>query len=117
MRVPLDENVPGSVARLLRERGHDVLAAKESLRGAGDRVVLARAEAERRVVVTQDKDFGELAFRVRLPSACGVILFRMEGADPAVVVRRMLEVVVGREDWTGHFAVVTKSRIRLRALP
>jgi len=45
----LNENMPGTVLRVLRERGHDVLSAKESMRGAPDEEVLARAQREQRL--------------------------------------------------------------------
>jgi len=77
MKLILNENMPATVVQLLRDRGHDVLAVKETLRGEDDPTILARAQAETRIVVTQDKDFGELAFRRGLPAQCGVILFRL----------------------------------------
>ena len=78
MRFLANENVPGAVVAALREHGHDVFWIKESMRGAGDPIVLAHAQTERRVVVTLDKDFGELAFRSRLPAQSGVILIRLD---------------------------------------
>jgi predicted nuclease of predicted toxin-antitoxin system len=117
MRWIADENVSGTVIRTLHELGHDVLSVKELMRGAGDPKILALAQAERRVVVTHDKDFGELAFRFGLPAACGVILFRLSGVDPASDNRRMLEVLQSGVDWTGHFAVATEDRVRIRPLP
>ena len=87
------------------------------MRGAGDAAVLARAQTEVRVVLTQDKDFGELAYRVGLPAGCGVILFRLTGDDPAADGRRMIAAVETRADWSGAFAVVTAQRLRVRPLP
>jgi len=90
MRVLVNENIAATVIQELRHRGHDVLSAKESMRGAPDDVILARAQAEKRLLITQDKDFGELARVSGLPAACGVNLFRMpmpghsrlDGASP-----------------------------------
>lgn len=82
MRWLADENVAATVIRELRQRGHDVLSVKESLRSESDDVILARAQTEQRIVVTHDKDFGELAYRSRLPATCGVVLLRLSGADP-----------------------------------
>ena len=117
MRLLANENVSATVIHTLRQRGHDVLSAKESMRGKSDSAVLQRARQEERLVVTHDKDFGELAFRNCLPAECGILLFRLSGADPASDSRRVLEAIESRQDWTGHFAVVTDDQIRIRPLP
>jgi predicted nuclease of predicted toxin-antitoxin system len=117
MRFLANENVTGTVIQGLRQRGHDVLSVKESMRSERDDVILARAQAELRIVVTHDKDFGELAFRSQLPASCGVILFRLAGSDPDTDNQRILEALESRTDWTGHFSVITDNRIRMRALP
>ena len=87
------------------------------MRGAGDREVLARAQEEGRLVVTFDKDFGELAYRFGLPSSSGVILFRLSGSDPEIDNARALAALESEIDWTGNFAVVTNDRVRVRPLP
>jgi predicted nuclease of predicted toxin-antitoxin system len=117
MRLALDENISGDVAVELRRRGHGVLAVKESMRGAKDDEILARAQAERRLLVTQDKDYGELAYRQLLPADCGIILFRLSDADPDAADRRMIEVIESRDDWYGQFAVASDDRLRIRPLP
>jgi predicted nuclease of predicted toxin-antitoxin system len=117
MQLLVDENMPGTVIVELRNRGHDVLSVKESMRGAEDPAILARAQAESRVVVTQDKDFGELAFRSGLPATCGVILLRLASDDPDADNRRIVAAIESRTDWSGAFAVVTEERIRVRPLP
>ena len=68
-------------------------------------------------MVTQDKDFGELAFRARLPAQCGIILFRLAGTDPSEDNRRILEVLETPGEWAGHFAVVNETQVRIRPLP
>ena len=117
MRFLADENISGTVIATLRRNGHDVVSVKESLRGQPDRALLARARDEQRVLVTHDKDFGELAFRSRLPAECGVLLFRLAGEDPAVDSCRMVETIESRLDWAGHFSVVTEAQVRMRPLP
>ena len=101
----------------LRSRGHDVVAVKETLRGSSDTAILAQAQLEKRLVITQDKDFGELAFRQFLPAECGIILFRLSGDSPEADIQRIVEVIESRTDWQGQFAVATDDRIRLRPLP
>jgi predicted nuclease of predicted toxin-antitoxin system len=116
MRFLVNENVPASVIRGLRERGHDVLSVKESMRSANDKAILTRAEAEQRILVTHDKDFGELGFRRGLPSPCGIILFRLSGRKAEADRSRILEVLSSDLEFTGCFSVVTDDRVRVRPL-
>ena len=117
MRLLANENVSGHVIEALRGRGHDVLSVKECMRGEPDRAVLKRARRERRLLLTHDKDFGELAFGSHLPAECGIVLFRLTGPDPQSDTRRILEAIEGGQEWAGHFAVVTDEQIRIRPLP
>ena len=117
MRLLTNENMPASLIQRLRLLGHDVLSVKESLKGEDDQVILARAQLEARILLTQDKDFGELAFRAGLAADCGVILFRLPGDDPQADQQRMVDVIESRTDWAGMFSVVEQFRIRLRPLP
>jgi predicted nuclease of predicted toxin-antitoxin system len=117
MRLILNENIPRIVVEALRAGGHDVLSVKEMMRGASDAAIVQRANDERRLVVTQDKDFGELAFRQGMRAVSGVILFRLTGSSPDADLRRMVSVIEGRTAWEGIFAVATDSRLRLRFHP
>ncbi len=112
----LNENISGTVIQALRDRGHDVLAVKESMRGAGDEEILERARAEKRLLVTQDKDFGELAFRSRRATPYGIVLFRLAGTTPDEDNRKIIEILESGTEWEGHFAVVTETQVRLRQL-
>ena len=116
MRILANENVTRTVIESLRAQGHDVVSVKESLRGAQDDAILARAQSEKRIVVTHDKDFGELAFRVGLSAECGVILLRLAGTNNDADNRRVLEAIASRTDWAGHFSVISEDRIRMRRL-
>ncbi len=117
LQLLANENFPGPVVKSLRDFGHDVTSVKELMRGASDAAVLAEAQAQRRIVVTFDKDFGELAFRSGLPAERGVILFRLNGKTPESDNARAVAAVQSRSDWPGHFSTVTDARIRMRPLP
>ena len=117
MRIIADENVSGTVIARRRALGHDVVSVKEQMRGASDEEVLLRAQAERRLVITHDKDFGELAFRFHLPSECRIVLFRLSGAAPEADNQRVVEVLESRRDWARRFAVVDDRKMRVRLLP
>ncbi len=117
MRILANENISFAVIRGLRAAGHDVVAVREWQVGANDEAVLELARAEGRVLLTHDKDFGELAYRRRLPAPCGVVLLRLLGASREADNRRALSALTSRSDWEGHFSVVTDDSIRMRPLP
>jgi len=117
MRFLANENIARSVVTGLRHAGHDVLWARESLKGQADHLVLARAASDGRVLLTFDKDFGELAFRAGLPADCGVVLFRITQRGRELDARRVLQTLSSREDWSAAFWTVTDWRLRRRSLP
>jgi predicted nuclease of predicted toxin-antitoxin system len=76
LRLLANENIAAGAVEQLRRLGHDVTCAAELAAGADDADLLTRALSERRVLVTKDKDFGELAVREGRPHV-GVILLRL----------------------------------------
>ncbi len=117
MRLLANENFPAEAVNALRQRGHDVAWVRTDAPGSSDRVVLARAVAESRILITFDKDFGELAYHAGLPATCGVVLFRISPDSPSRVARAAVTVLEGRTDWRGHFSVVEEHRLRMAHLP
>ncbi len=116
MRILANENVAGEIVDALRERGHDVTWIRTVAPGSSDQEVLRRALVENRVIITFDKDFGELAFHSGLPASNGVILFRIRAPTPAKVARIAIVALESRADWAGHFSVIEEDRIRVRPL-
>jgi predicted nuclease of predicted toxin-antitoxin system len=117
MRLLANENIPFDLVRALREDGHDVLWIRNEAPGSADSEVLALAQEEERILLTFDKDFGELAFRSKLSAASGVILFRVPMTSSSFIARLVLGAIRSRDDWPGHFAVVESDRVRLKQLP
>jgi predicted nuclease of predicted toxin-antitoxin system len=77
MRFLLDQSADARLGPHLHGRGHDVTrVGKEYPHGIPDDEVLAIAHRERRILIADDRDLGELIFRLRQPHA-GVILFRL----------------------------------------
>lgn len=116
MRILANEKVPYPVVAALRTRGHDVAWVAEIRPGMEDREVLDLAQQDLRVVVTFDKDVGELAFAARLPASCGVVLFRLQGDSPEVDNQRAVAALLGRDDWSGVFALIEDDRVRVREI-
>jgi predicted nuclease of predicted toxin-antitoxin system len=82
MRFLADEDFPLASVKRLRVAGHDVAAIGAECPGVSDREALARAVREDRIILTFDRDFGELLFRSRLPAPLGVVYFRLKPASP-----------------------------------
>ncbi|MCC6580136.1 MAG: DUF5615 family PIN-like protein [Phycisphaeraceae bacterium] len=117
MRFLADENISPSVIQRFREAGHDVLSVKQSMAGSDDALVLHAAVSDRRVLVTHDKDFGDLAFRSAWIESGGVILFRLTPQSREQDVQRIVEILCSRNDWSGTFWAVTDTGLRRRVLP
>ena len=98
----------------LVELGHDVLSARDGLANASDQTLLAVAYREGRVLVTEDKDFGEIVFALRQSHPCIVRLDGLTAAEEAAAMRNLIERQ-GAAMRTGAIIVVTGSRVRIRA--
>lgn len=111
-----DENVSRHVISCLRAAGHDVAAIGEVRAGIPDREVLATADSSGRLLITEDRDFGDLVIRQGLPVR-GVMLLRLDTLTNEAEAARVIEVVeqhAGVLD--GHLVVVEPGRIRRRPL-
>ena len=114
MRFLLDACVASrTLHEALVDLGHDVLSAWDGYARATDEALLALAYEEGRVLVTEDKDFGELVFLRRQPHPCIVRLVELRGAEKVEAMRDLIE---RREDTMreGAIIVVTGTRVRIR---
>jgi predicted nuclease of predicted toxin-antitoxin system len=117
VKLAADECCDALLVAGLRSDGHDVWYAKESARGADDETVLRHAATDQRVLLTEDKDFGELVVRLGLP-AHGIVLVRMNPADSAAKLARLRELLRDHSARiASSFVVVDESKMRFRALP
>ena len=116
MRILANENFPSNAIAALAAAGHDVASVRLGAPGASDEDVLAWAVREQRVLLTFDKDFGELAFRSKLPAKSGVILFRITPISPPYIAQVAVQALASQTNWAGHFSVVEDNRIRMTPL-
>ena len=98
---------------LLSDLGHEVLSAIEVDPRAADDAVLALALREERVLVTEDKDFGELVFVRRLPHPCIIRFVDMRVEEKVAAMRELLERHADALR-AGALIVVTRGRVRIR---
>jgi predicted nuclease of predicted toxin-antitoxin system len=116
MRILADENVDAGIVEWLRAQGEDVVWIAEVDASVSDEEVIRRANVEERLLVTCDKDFGEMVYRQRL-AATGVVLIRLRASTEASrisVVSRHWPIVQDRA--IGSFLVLRDDRVRVRPL-
>jgi predicted nuclease of predicted toxin-antitoxin system len=108
-----DENCDFSVVRALRSAGYDVLAVAEIAPQAPDHDVIDLAVRDGRILLTEDKDFGQLVC-AELRRSSGVILIRFPASERDVLPATILDAVTELQDrLAGAFVVVTPNRIRI----
>ena len=115
MRFLLDQSVEARVATFLSEQGHDVTrVGGDYPQGLSDAEVLALANTEGRILLTNDRDFGELVFRQRRLHA-GVIYFRFP-LDSTVQqkIASLQRLLASHADRLGEFIVVAPRGVRVR---
>ena len=109
-----DESVDRQIANRIRGDGHEVVCVSEIRPGIPDEAVLALANERHALLVTADRDFGELVFR-RGRVTEGVVLVRLEGlsndakaSTVAVAIRRHFSRL------RGSFVVIAPGQVRIR---
>jgi predicted nuclease of predicted toxin-antitoxin system len=114
MNLVADENIDRGIVERLRRDGHRVDSIAELSPSVSDEDVLRRAVGASAVLVTEDKDFGELVHRRGL-SHTGVLLIRLEGLDNASKAEVVSAAVRDNAaDLPGAFTVVSRDSVRLR---
>lgn len=117
MRFLADESCDFAIVRALRAAGHDVAAVAEVALGAADDVVLELARRDQRVLLTEDKDFGQLVYAAG--NAAGSVIFIRYPASARALLPQIVVDLVSREQdrLAGAFVVVQPSRIRISRSP
>jgi predicted nuclease of predicted toxin-antitoxin system len=115
MRFLLDQDVYAITARFLSDSGHDlILAAQVGLSQARDEEILRTAEEQGRILVTRDRDYGNLVFVRTLGT--GVIYLRILPTTVNAVHSELTRILqtYSEEELTGAFVVVEPEGHRLR---
>ncbi len=114
MKILADENLESEIVEALRVAGHTVSDIKELSPGAEDPDVLALANEASALLITNDKDFGELVYRERLFSN-GVVLLRFGKIEIEERIEFLTDVLLEHEEeLLGAFTVITPVGVRIR---
>ncbi|MCL0080747.1 DUF5615 family PIN-like protein [Peptococcaceae bacterium] len=112
MRFLVDECTGPAVVRWLREQKHEVFSVYEEARGIDDNNIIRKAFEEHRILITNDKDFGEKVYREQHPHR-GIVLLRLDNersASKIEILRQLLDLYA--DQLPDHFVVVTETQVR-----
>lgn len=114
MKFVADESVDFPIVERLRQDGHSVWAVVEMDAGIADDLVLDHANQQNAVLLTADKDFGELVFRLKRLNL-GVVLVRLAGLPPKRKAEIVARVIADKgEELKEAFSVITANALRIR---
>ena len=116
MKFLANENIPSASVAMLKAAGHDILHVAEVCPGESDADILELARKQDRLVVTFDRDYGELVFRLKKPRPAGVVYLRFDPLWPTEA-GELLAPVIASVPLEGRFTVVERNRLRQRPLP
>ena len=118
MKILADEDVERPIVVRLRLEGYEVTSIAEIAAGSPDPVVLERANKEQALLLTADKDFGDLVF-LHHYQAVGVVLMRLpeelSAAEKASIVVEVIKL--HQERLLGSFTIITTRKVRITKLP
>jgi predicted nuclease of predicted toxin-antitoxin system len=116
VRLLADENVHGKVVRALRERGFEVEWIKESSRGISDSLILSRQDIGSLILITNDRDFGDLIFNQGLSPPKALLYTKLPHRDWQLVANRLI-AVLDEGVSAGHIVTLSSDRNRISPFP
>jgi len=114
--IIIDENVDQVLIDRLGGKNYKIISIKEYKRGITDRKIIELAKSKNGLIITEDKDFGELVFSHGIKD-CSVIFLRYNKTDYDLIEKNILKLLEDYYENPGHFFItVTKSEIRIRKI-
>lgn len=114
MRFLIDESVEYRIVAFLRNFGFNTLSVAESFPSLDDKTILSIAYKENRIIITNDKDFGELIYKLQLPHK-GIILFRLFEENYQSKEEKLQFVLKKfKSKLQNTFTIVSKNKIRFK---
>lgn len=117
MKFLANENFPFPSIEFLRQRGFEVFSVSEEMSGISDEDVLQKAATENLIILTFDRDYGELIFKYQKKNPPSVVYFRSKGQSPIEAGKTLFEKVsVEKITLENFFTVIENTGIRQRKL-
>lgn len=116
MKFLADENIESRLVQKLQDDGYDVTWVRKLYPGRSDLTVFKIAQSQHRILLTNDKDFGEICFlQKKIPE--GIILIRTNSEDSSFKAKLLSDFIRShKEKIKGHFSVIAEKGVRLRKI-
>ena len=111
MKFLANENIPQASVKKLQDEGFDVVSVSENFPSIKDETVILFASMEDRIIITFDRDYGELIFKHNLKHSAGVIYLRIQNFQPDEPAEILLNLFK-----TELKTVISENNIRQRKL-
>ena len=111
-RFIADENIPRETVELLKKKGLDIVTVSDVSPGLGDDEILDLARKDERIVITFDRDFGQLIFKQKRKTE-GLILLRFNPESPQQIAKRIQQTLATKIDMEGSVIVVKKDTLKV----
>lgn len=110
-----NENFPFPSVLILRQAGYHILSVSELFPGISDEEVIDKAKANNSVILTFDKDYGEIIFKHARQNPPAVIFFRFKGENSEAAGQLLIDMLENKEmEFEKKFTVIEKEGIRQR---
>lgn len=114
LKFLVDESTGSVVADFLARAGYDVIFVGDEMFQADDTKIIEFAWADQRIIVTNDKDFGDKVYRDGYPHA-GIVLLRLDDDSKVTKLRVMKDLLDQYVDkLPNNFVVTTERQVRIR---
>lgn len=113
-----NENIPRPSILYLRHKGYTIKSVQETNQGLSDAEVMQMARDEKLVILTFDRDYGELIFRYAMENPPAVVYFRYKGSDPQFIGKLLHNLLTDAKiEIHNAFTVIDQNSIRQRFYP
>ncbi len=111
-----DENFPLASTQLLIANNHVVQQVALHFQSKPDNYILILASINNQIILTFDKDFGELIFKEAKPATCGVVLFRLKNYFPITPAIILIAALNSEIRLNNFLTVIDENKIRQRPI-
>jgi predicted nuclease of predicted toxin-antitoxin system len=113
MRFIVDECTGSNLAEFLKQKDHEVISVFDDLRGVTDDFILEKCFSENYILITSDKDFGEMVFRMSHKHK-GIILIRCSPNNFQTRIEVLSKLLDNYKlNIENNFVVVTNTKVRI----